>query len=75
MPDAPPGYRCPGCGSWVPPDAAWRPFCSERCKQLDLGHWLAGRYKIPARDDDEDAGDLPRGPAPTGPGPDDHPDR
>lgn len=53
-----PGYRCPTCGDGVAPGAPLRPFCSERCKMTDLGHWLAGRYKIPARDDDEDALDL-----------------
>ncbi|MGH9344138.1 MAG: DNA gyrase inhibitor YacG [Terriglobia bacterium] len=25
-----------------------RPFCSERCKMIDLSHWLAGRYRISA---------------------------
>ena len=54
----PAGYRCPACGDWSPATAPWRPFCSERCKLIDLGHWLAGRYKIPARDDDEDTTDL-----------------
>ena len=24
----------------------WRPFCSERCKLLDLGNWVDGRYRI-----------------------------
>ncbi len=26
------------------------PFCSERCKLIDLGRWLGGRYQIPADD-------------------------
>ena len=26
---------------------AWRPFCSERCKLADLGHWLSGDYRVP----------------------------
>jgi endogenous inhibitor of DNA gyrase (YacG/DUF329 family) len=25
----------------------WAPFCSERCKLLDLGAWLDGDYRIP----------------------------
>jgi endogenous inhibitor of DNA gyrase (YacG/DUF329 family) len=25
----------------------WRPFCSERCKLIDLGEWAAERYRIP----------------------------
>ncbi len=28
----------------------FRPFCSERCKLLDLDNWLAGRYRIPVLD-------------------------
>ena len=27
-------------------DARYRPFCSERCKMVDLGRWLDGTYKI-----------------------------
>ena len=33
---------CPQCGrpvEWTP-EARWRPFCSERCKLIDLGSWL-----------------------------------
>ncbi len=30
-----------------PIDPRWDPFCSERCKLLDLGAWLEGRYRIP----------------------------
>ncbi len=29
-----------------PVDPAWRPFCSERCRLLDLGNWVAGRYRV-----------------------------
>jgi endogenous inhibitor of DNA gyrase (YacG/DUF329 family) len=29
-----------------PADPAWRPFCSERCKLADLGHWLTGQYRV-----------------------------
>lgn len=29
-------------------DAAWRPFCSERCKLLDLRNWVDERYRVPA---------------------------
>ena len=34
---------------------ASRPFCSERCKQLDFGAWLAERYAIEERDDEPPA--------------------
>jgi len=37
--------RCPVCGK--PTEAAFRPFCSARCRQVDLGRWLAGDYAIP----------------------------
>jgi uncharacterized protein len=29
------------------------PFCSERCKLIDLGRWLSGKYQIPVREQDE----------------------
>lgn len=41
-----PARRCPVCGK--PPAAAFRPFCTERCRQVDLGRWLSGDYAIPA---------------------------
>lgn len=34
---------------------AWRPFCCERCKLLDLGEWFAGRYTVPVTE----SGDSP----------------
>ena len=43
---------CPTCGK--PAAAAYRPFCSKRCADVDLQRWLSGRYAIPARDDDDD---------------------
>jgi uncharacterized protein len=30
-----------------PVDPGWRPFCSERCKLLDLSRWIDGTYGIP----------------------------
>lgn len=39
---------CPNCGKMTPGDGApWRPFCSERCRLIDLGKWAAGEYRIP----------------------------
>lgn len=38
--------RCPICESPVTPDH--KPFCSKRCKTIDLGSWLGGDYAIPA---------------------------
>ncbi|WP_085883519.1 DNA gyrase inhibitor YacG [Oceanibacterium hippocampi] len=40
--------RCPICGK--PAEAGNRPFCSPRCKDLDLGRWLDGRYAIPTEE-------------------------
>jgi hypothetical protein len=28
-------------------DNAWRPFCSERCRLIDLGDWAAEKYRVP----------------------------
>ena len=41
---------------------AYGPFCSKRCADVDLNRWLAGRYAIPGRredDEDQDEDDLP----------------
>ena len=46
---------CPICGK--PGDPKLKPFCSERCSDIDLGRWLSDRYVIPATED-EDEGDL-----------------
>ena len=46
--------KCPICGKPVTP--ASRPFCSERCRDVDLNRWLSNSYAIPAaKDNDEDA--------------------
>jgi uncharacterized protein len=29
------------------PENKWRPFCSERCKMIDLGAWAAESYRVP----------------------------
>jgi endogenous inhibitor of DNA gyrase (YacG/DUF329 family) len=45
---------CPICGK--PAVEASKPFCSERCRDVDLNRWLSGSYAIPGRKDaDEDA--------------------
>lgn len=41
--------RCPQCGGdavWSP-DNRWRPFCSERCRTIDLGAWASESYRVP----------------------------
>lgn len=41
---------CPNCGEKVSWSEAspYRPFCSNRCKQIDLGAWAEEKYVIPA---------------------------
>ena len=38
-----------------PAHERYRPFCSKRCADLDLGRWLKGAYAIPAEEDDEES--------------------
>jgi endogenous inhibitor of DNA gyrase (YacG/DUF329 family) len=50
--------RCPICRE--PTEAAYRPFCSARCRDVDLSRWLRGSYAIPggqagADEDGDDA--------------------
>lgn len=40
---------CKGATEWK--ENSYRPFCSERCKLIDLDHWLSERYRISAADD------------------------
>ncbi|MEJ2645846.1 MAG: DNA gyrase inhibitor YacG [Gammaproteobacteria bacterium] len=40
---------CPTCGQpveWTPANT-WRPFCSERCRLIDLGAWFEEEHRIP----------------------------
>ena len=48
--------RCPLCGA--PMEPRYRPFCSARCRDIDLGRWFSGAYAVPAveGDDETDAG-------------------
>jgi uncharacterized protein len=49
-----PIVACPTCKRPIEysPDNKWRPFCSERCKLIDLGEWAAEKHAIPVRDDE-----------------------
>lgn len=52
----PPIVTCPTCGKkveWTEKNP-YRPFCSERCKQIDLGAWAEEKYKVPAVDNPEE---------------------
>jgi endogenous inhibitor of DNA gyrase (YacG/DUF329 family) len=52
----PPVVACPTCGAPVEwSDAStFRPFCSDRCKLIDLGAWASEEHKIPVSPDAED---------------------
>ncbi len=53
---------CPRCGTPAPfaPQNRWRPFCSERCRSLDLGAWASESYRVPTRpSEDDDTPDTP----------------
>lgn len=43
--------QCPICGKPATPD--YRPFCSRRCADVDLGRWLTESYRIPAETEEE----------------------
>ena len=44
--------RCPICRK--PAVEASKPFCSERCRDVDLNRWLSGSYAIPSREGEEE---------------------
>jgi endogenous inhibitor of DNA gyrase (YacG/DUF329 family) len=52
---------CPRCGTQVPwrPESEHRPFCSERCKTVDLGAWATEQYRVAAEEQEEDEADTP----------------
>jgi len=53
-------HHCPTCGKPLKWDKSnpWRPFCSERCKLIDLGEWAGESHRIPGEavnaEEDED---------------------
>ena len=48
---------CPICGK--PPTQRYRPFCSQRCQQIDLGRWLKGNYRFATDEGPEPEGEAP----------------
>jgi len=53
---------CPVCArlSEYSPDNPFRPFCSERCKLIDLGRWAAEEYRVPGPPAGESTDDSTR---------------
>lgn len=51
---------CPSCKKLAEfsPDNRYRPFCSERCKMIDLGDWASENYRIPDKSPPKDPGEL-----------------
>jgi hypothetical protein len=51
---------CPQCGSEsrFEPANRFRPFCSERCRMIDLGAWASESYRVPLGEE-PDPGDSP----------------
>jgi endogenous inhibitor of DNA gyrase (YacG/DUF329 family) len=52
-----PGPKCPVCSK--PGGAKYKPFCSSRCADIDLGRWLKESYRVPGapqqRDEEDDS--------------------
>ena len=52
--------RCPTCKKEIPDPRPgdelpkWFPFCSDRCKLIDIGRWADGKYQIPVAEEPSD---------------------
>lgn len=60
---------CPICKRRLPEGeegARFRPFCSKRCADVDLGRWLTGSYAIPAAPSDDESENAAETPAEPG---------
>ena len=48
--------RCPTCErQFETAESTAMPFCSDRCRQIDLGRWLGEKFSVPVTRDREDA--------------------
>lgn len=56
-----PVVACPQCGKDVvwETESRYRPFCSERCKLVDLGQWANEGYRIPLAEEQNEDPDYP----------------
>ena len=64
MTTRPRAVPCPRCGKQVAwdPDNPFRPFCSERCKTVDLGAWATEQYRVAAVEQDDEPEATPAEP-------------
>jgi hypothetical protein len=49
--------KCPICSK--PSETKYRPFCSKRCADIDLGEWLKGSYRVPTAERPQEPGEAP----------------
>ena len=57
--------RCPICGKQFESQVSTAlPFCSDRCRQIDLGRWLREGYSVPVTRKPEDEEEAPPAEAP-----------
>ncbi|OGU19681.1 MAG: DNA gyrase inhibitor YacG [Hydrogenophilales bacterium RIFOXYD1_FULL_62_11] len=56
-----PVVTCPTCNAAVnwTAENRWKPFCSERCKLIDLGQWATEKYRVPAEEQEPESEDTP----------------
>lgn len=54
---------CPHCGSecLYQPSNPYRPFCSERCRLIDLGAWASESYRVPVNEEPDPGDASPAG--------------
>lgn len=58
-----PAHLCPYCKAvtiWE--GNPWRPFCSERCKMVDLGHWSMEQYRVAGKPVEGEDGSTEKNP-------------
>ena len=63
-------FRCPMCKAMLPhADVATFPFCSDRCRLMDLNNWMDGKYTVSRPvDPSDEIGELPKAPPAGGEG-------
>jgi endogenous inhibitor of DNA gyrase (YacG/DUF329 family) len=50
--------RCPICRKEIQPDNPFAPFCSDRCRIIDLGNWASEKYMISTPADPQEVPDT-----------------